>query len=124
MKIIDEVAAFMKASGQTVHETVQYGHEDQTSLYMDLVEEEFYELLEAFELNDIEGISKESFDLIWVVIGLCLSKGIPLDEVWKVSAESNLAKIQDGKVIKNSEGKVMKPAGWTPPNIKKVLENR
>lgn len=35
---------------------------------------------------------------------------------------SNLAKIIDGKVIKHPEtGKVLKPGGWTPPDIEAVL---
>lgn len=32
-------------------------------------------------------------------------------------AKSNLAKIVDGRVIRREDGKVLKPEGWTPPDI-------
>jgi len=39
-------------------------------------------------------------------------------------ARSNLAKInpETGKVIKRQDGKVLKPEGWTPPELKQFLK--
>jgi hypothetical protein len=34
-----------------------------------------------------------------------------------------MAKLVDGKVIRREDGKILKPAGWTPPDIKGVLFN-
>ena len=48
---------------------------------------------------------------------------IPQQEVWDEVARSNLQKIgPDGKVHKREDGKVMKPEGWTPPDIKSLFE--
>jgi predicted HAD superfamily Cof-like phosphohydrolase len=44
-----------------------------------------------------------------------------LDEVFKEVHRSNMAKLVDGKVIRREDGKILKPAGWTPPDIKGVL---
>jgi hypothetical protein len=32
--------------------------------------------------------------------------------------------LDDVKVLKREDGKVLKPEGWSPPDIKKILENR
>ena len=50
---------------------------------------------------------------------------IPQQDVWNEVARSNLAKIDDetGKVLKRVDGKVLKPEGWTPPDIKSILDN-
>jgi hypothetical protein len=33
-----------------------------------------------------------------------------------------MAKLVDGKVIRREDGKIQKPEGWSPPDIKSVLE--
>jgi predicted HAD superfamily Cof-like phosphohydrolase len=32
-----------------------------------------------------------------------------------------MAKLVDGKPIRREDGKILKPEGWTPPDIKKIL---
>jgi predicted HAD superfamily Cof-like phosphohydrolase len=51
-------------------------------------------------------------------------KGYDVDGAWAEVARSNLCKIDavTGKVIKNKNGKVMKPDGWTPPNLKPFVK--
>jgi predicted HAD superfamily Cof-like phosphohydrolase len=46
-------------------------------------------------------------------------KGYKVDAAWNEVSRSNLAKINlaTGKVEKREDGKVLKPAGWTPPNL-------
>ena len=62
-------------------------------------------------------------DLKWVIEGLEHSLNLPQQEVWDEVARSNLSKIsEDGKVKKRKDGKVLKPEGWTPPDIKTILE--
>jgi predicted HAD superfamily Cof-like phosphohydrolase len=78
--------------------------------------------MHAYRDFDMVKVADGAFDLIWVTIGLCYTLGIPIDEVWSEGARSNLAKIVDGKVIKNENGKVMKPEGWTPPDFKSIIE--
>jgi len=62
-------------------------------------------------------------DLKWVIEGLEHTLQIPQQEVWDEVARSNLSKISStGKVIKREDGKVLKPEGWTPPNIKAIIK--
>ena len=52
-------------------------------------------------------------------------KGFDVDGAWCEVAQSNLAKInkETGKVIKREDGKVLKPEGWTEPNLGKYVKS-
>lgn len=55
-------------------------------------------------------------DSIYVLCQLARAIGIPLNEVYAVVHESNMAKVgAEGKVIRREDGKVLKPADWIPP---------
>ena len=119
MNSYDDVKVFMEACGQN-----ETGFGPQSELYMELITEEFQELVEAFLNKDIVEIADACADLKWVVEGLEHTLNIPQQEVWDEVARSNLKKIDPitGKVLKREDGKVMKPEGWTPPDIKSIFE--
>jgi predicted HAD superfamily Cof-like phosphohydrolase len=61
-------------------------------------------------------------DLMVVTVGMGLELGMPLDRLWDEVHRSNMAKVgPDGKVTYREDGKVLKPEGWTPPDIKAAL---
>lgn len=118
MDTFDDVRIFMDACDQN-----EIGFGKQSDLYMNLISEEFNELLHAYTEKDMVEIADACRDLIWVIEGLEHTLNIPQQEVWDEVARSNLQKISpDGKVIKRSDGKVQKPEGWTPPNIKAIFK--
>lgn len=88
-------------------------------LYYDLIVEEYKEFLEAIIAKDDVEQLDACMDMIWVILGYCRMKGYKVDQAWAEVARSNLAKISPttGKVIKRADGKVLKPDGWTPPNL-------
>ena len=90
------------------------------SLYRNLINEEFWEFQDAIKAKDDVEQLDACMDMIWVILGYCKMKGFNVDGAWAEVARSNLAKIDSvtGKVIKNESGKVMKPEGWTPPDLK------
>jgi predicted HAD superfamily Cof-like phosphohydrolase len=97
---------------------------DNTLLYSNLIVEEYEEFLQAcFENNDIERLDA-CMDMIWVILGYCHMKGFDVDGAWKEVARSNLSKInpETGKVIKREDGKVLKPEGWTPPQLEQFIK--
>ncbi len=98
----------------------QEKNEKNATLYKNLIREEFDEFIRAYLESDEEGQIDGCMDLIWVILGYCYMKGYDVDGAWKEVARSNLSKIDSatGKVIKRKDGKVMKPDGWTPPNLK------
>lgn len=131
--MFDAVKQFMEASGQTT----EVLNEEQVELYAGLINEEMFEMNEAWaELNDaldsgnpeaikgcLEHLLKEINDLIWVAAGFGFSFGLPLKEGMDQVAETNLAKIINGEVRRDPEtGKVLKPEGWQPPDYSALIE--
>ena len=94
------------------------------SLYRNLIAEEFNEFIHANNKNDEVEKLDACMDMIWVILGFCYMKGYDIQGAWNEVARSNLAKInpETGKVIKREDGKVLKPEGWTPPELKQFLK--
>lgn len=53
-------------------------------------------------------------DLIYVAVGAALELGIPLGAVW---AEVHAANLRKAGGPRRQDGKVLKPDGWTPPDV-------
>ena len=97
---------------------------DNAILYAKLIDEEFNELKQAcLDDNDTERLDA-CMDLIWVTLGYCYMRGYNVPMAWNEVARSNLSKInpETGKVIKREDGKVLKPEGWTPPQLEQFTK--
>jgi len=122
MTNFEKVAEFMKACDQQVVETPQMPDEFTTSLRLHLIHEEVHELVEGIRNRDIVEIADALTDILYVVYGAGHAFGIPLDKCFDEVQRSNMTKVMpDGKVLKNAEGKVMKPDTYEEPNLEKVL---
>jgi len=122
MTNFEKVAEFMKACDQQVVETPQMPDEFTTSLRLHLIHEEVHELVEGIRNRDIVEIADALTDILYVVYGAGHAFGIPLDKCFDEVQRSNMTKVMpNGKVLKNAEGKVMKPDTYEEPNLEKVL---
>ena len=110
---------FMKACDQTV----EGFNKDQFNLYIGLIEEEWKELGEAIEAHDEVETLDALLDILVVTIGAIHSMGANGEGGWKEVMRTNFAKIdrETGKVRKREDGKVLKPLGWTPPDLKSFI---
>jgi hypothetical protein len=92
---------------------------ENVSLYRNLINEEYWEFQDAIKARDEVEQLDACMDMIWVILGYCKMKGYDVDGAWAEVARSNLAKIDSttGKVIKRADGKVLKPDGWTAPEL-------
>ena len=116
----NDVRTFMQACDQN-----EVGFSPQSELYVDLIIEEFKELMDAYKNRDIVEIADACADLKWVIEGLEHTLQLPQQKIWNEVARSNMSKISpNGKVIKGEDGKVLKPEGWLPPNIKEILDQQ
>ena len=107
---------FMRACDQTVGEENQ----NQYKMYLDLINEEVQELKDsASPADDLDAL----IDILVVTIGAIYSMGADAEGAWRAVMATNLAKIDrvTGKVRKRDDGKVLKPDGWTPPDLKPYL---
>jgi len=94
----------------------------QAKLYMDLITEEYNETWQAFNVDkDIVEVADGLADMVWVIMGMASTLDIPFDEVWNEVKASNMSKFVDGKVVKDENGKIMKPDGYFRPNIGDIL---
>ena len=124
-KLLDDVAAFHLACDVPVVDKPTAPPRDRAGLRADLILEEAVETLNAIADRNIASIADGLADLIYVCVGTALEYGIPLDRVWDEVQRSNMSKVDSatGKVRKRADGKVLKPEGWTPPDIAGVLRN-
>jgi predicted HAD superfamily Cof-like phosphohydrolase len=111
---------FMKACDQTVGDL----NKDQYKLYLNLMEEEWKELKAALLMEDRVEQLDALLDFIVVTIGAIHSGGFDGEGGWKEVMSTNLAKIdkETGKVRKREDGKVLKPVGWTAPELAQFIK--
>ena len=121
---------FMRACDQST-DTANY---DQYNMYLSLIKEEYTELLVAqgIDLTTMEQVNPADpvevldalIDILVVTIGAIHSMGADGEGAWKEVMQTNFAKIdkETGKVRKREDGKVLKPVGWVPPNLKPFVK--
>ena len=110
---------FMNACDQT---TSAY-NKDQYNMYIGLIQEEHDELQVAIDANDRVEQLDALIDILVVTIGAIHSAGFDAEGAWKEVMSTNFAKIdrETGKVRKREDGKVLKPLGWTAPELTPFL---
>lgn len=137
--LLANVLAFMRAADQT---TLQYNVR-QIALYTGLQLEELGEKLEAIgmpsrgaelkalgmrfktgvldsfvETADRKALLDADIDLAWVTLGSAASQGANVAGACGEVSRANIDKIgEDGKVLKDENGKIQKPAGWPEPDL-------
>lgn len=87
-----------------------------------LIAEEAEEFTDAVAASDLIGYADALADLAYVTYGAARVAGIDLDVIIEEVHRSNMSKIlPGGEIIKRSDGKVLKPPGYSPPDISKAL---
>jgi predicted HAD superfamily Cof-like phosphohydrolase len=143
--IRSQVEAFCRAAGHPVLDHPQVPSHDRVKLRVELVMEEFFELLQAVypqfkEVNqgsalfrvretakymtprvDLPAMADALADLDYVVEGARLEFGIDGGPIAEEVQRANMSKFGPGS-WKREDGKQMKPPDWTPPDIEGVLQ--
>jgi predicted HAD superfamily Cof-like phosphohydrolase len=111
---------FMRACDQSVDSFNQ----DQFNMYLTLIEEEGDELSTAIEKHDQVETLDALIDILVVTIGAIHSAGFDAVGAWREVMATNFAMIDrdTSKVRKREDGKVLKPQGWTAPNLVPFLK--
>jgi predicted HAD superfamily Cof-like phosphohydrolase len=113
---------FMRACDQSVDRF----DEKQYAMYVNLINEEHQELLEATLSEDKVEQLDALIDILVVTIGAIHSAGWDAEGAWKEVMNTNFAKIdkETGKVRKREDGKVLKPLGWKPPELAQFVKGK
>lgn len=88
--------------------------------------EELHELLVAHQRGDLAAFADGLADLVYVALGTAHLARVPMNDVWDEVQRANMAKERatsaaDGRSRRGHELDVVKPAGWTPPDVAGVL---
>jgi predicted HAD superfamily Cof-like phosphohydrolase len=115
-------ARFMRACNQPTGAW----NEDQFNLYTRLIQEETDELWAANAAADPTECLDALIDIMVVTIGAIHSLGADGEGAWNEVMRTNFAKINPatGFVNKREDGKVLKPEGWTPPELDQFIQAR
>lgn len=122
---IQSVRTFMAAANQPE------GNIETAKLYSErITPEEYRERTDAWQLIKLDPLNKRHqiehldgiIDSIWCLIAEGLAMGYDVEGAFNEVARSNISKISsNGKIIKASTGKVMKPDTYSPPNLEPYI---
>lgn len=66
-------------------------------------------------------LAKELADLVYVCFHAAAALGIPLEKVFRAVHGSNMSKLEDGKVVRAANGKVLKGKSYKAPDVAALL---
>ena len=116
-----DVEQFHKKFEQKIGEDPGFSDEDTMKLRIALVEEEVLELKEACEENDFPSFVDAITDSIYVLLGTAIATGVDIEPIWQEVQKTNMAKSPGNN---RADGKLLKPEGWQPPDIKTLLKEQ
>lgn len=132
--LVEDVTAFHYVTETPVLTEPQLPSDERLMLRAELIREESRETIDALHSGHspavrdaLVEIADGIIDAIYVLVGTGLELGLPMQALWDEVQRSNMAKAveqtTDGsfKVKKRADGKVLKPEGWEPPDIRGVL---
>jgi hypothetical protein len=121
--LVKDVLAFTKAT-DTPFSMVPFIDPARSPLRKDLINEEHKETIEAIDAGDPVEATDGLGDLVYVAVQAAIVYGLPLAKAWRLIQRSNMAKVDPttGKVRRRPDGKILKPDGWTAPDIAGLIE--
>jgi HAD superfamily hydrolase (TIGR01509 family) len=102
------------------HKLIEEEYEEVTAVYREMITA----LQAGQELDAIEAVTPlvhELADLLYVVYGAIESFGIDADAVFQ---EVHRANLQKAGGPRREDGKILKPPGWQPADVRTVLEKQ
>lgn len=98
---------------------------EQRAVRLTLMQEELDEYRQAAEQGDLQGIADALTDLMYVVLGTYLAHGLQdaAEPLFEEVHRSNMSKLdENGQPIFRADGKVLKSARFSPPDLQPILE--
>jgi len=102
-------------------------HADLFDFRVDFLQEELQEYIVAWSNNDLPGMADALIDLVYVAMGTAHLHQFDWDQLWTTVQRANMTKMRATSEDQSKRGStfdVVKPKGWTPPDIKGVLRRQ
>lgn len=119
LDMVEDVLAFHRKFACYVGDYPHLPEPGVVRLRLGLIREEYRELLKAIRLGDLAAIADAIADLMYVIVGTAITLGIDIRPIWQAVQQANMAKTGGGT---RADGKILKPPGWTAPDIGKLIE--
>lgn len=89
--------------------------------------EELSEMMRAESQEDLPKVADGLVDLVYFALGTAALMRLPFNELWAEVHRANMAKVRatgagDGRSARGHSLDVVKPAGWTPPDVEGIVE--
>ena len=122
---INMVARFHESFRVPIENDPVIPEKERCELRYKLIREELEEFRHAFETGNLVEVADALTDLQYVVFGSVLVFGLQgkFEDLFSEVQRSNMSKLDsDGHPIFREDGKVLKSNLWSPPNLKKILD--
>jgi predicted HAD superfamily Cof-like phosphohydrolase len=121
-----DIAAFHQKFGLEYNGPPRLLPSDLAMFRIKFLQEELNELCEGYAEGNLEKAFDALIDLVYVALGTSYMMGLPFYSGWNEVQEANMQKVrakEDGSDSKRGHGAdVVKPEGWTPPSLTRLLE--
>ena len=121
ISFFEDVKAFHRLISRSLPERPRRLDAESFARRVRLINEEWSEVTTAHALRNEAEFADGLVDLVWVVLGTAVEAGLPFDELWAEVRRANMDK-RGGEV--DSNGKLLKPPGWKPPQIDAILRRK
>jgi predicted HAD superfamily Cof-like phosphohydrolase len=120
---LNMVSEFNKTYEIPIRKTPSKIHKDEYSLNYRLMLEELDEYLVACEDEDMVEIADAVVDMMYILYGIILRHGLStvIFDMFEEVHKSNMSKLENGKVLRRTDGKIMKGSEYFKPNLKQFL---
>ena len=117
----EDVKLFQQKFGMLVHDKPVHLTERKLHERANFMQEELDEFTEAVNSHNLAKMADALIDLVYVAKGTAVSMGIPWRQLWNEVQRANMDKVR-GIGPRGVKVDCIKPDGWQPPNIEKILK--
>ena len=117
---------FNRACDMSIAKKEYIGTEKEYQLKYDLMKEELDEYLASCKNEDYVEMCDGVVDMMYILLGIILHHGMQnfffdmFDEVHR----SNMSKLENGKVLRRHDGKVLKGSEYFKPNLEVIINGK
>ena len=114
---------FNKAFSVPVNKKPTLISNEEFKLKINLIKEELSEYEDACSEQDITEVCDAIVDLAYVMYGMVVQHGLSdvFDDMFEEVHKSNMSKLENGRVLTRSDGKIMKGSEYFRPDLNQFI---
>tara|TARA_R110000744_G_scaffold7342_3_gene25326 strand:+ start:12036 stop:12434 length:399 start_codon:yes stop_codon:yes gene_type:complete len=123
---LKQVEQFNKSFDVVINEEPTFLDKPTFDLGVRLLKEELQEYVDAHDEGDMVEVGDGLVDILFITVGLVIKHGLQdvIVELFDEVFLSNQSKLENGKVIRREDNKILKGKSYFKPAIRKILEKK